>query len=595
MMFKRILDTLGPNNTEKAKHQEQHKVDCHPETRKSLLRDIDQWLSPPALHNHSTSERLWWITGPPAMGKSAVAITVAKRLEPRQRDIPKSSVDGPLLVLGAQYFVNHNLDSSNPHNIFPTIAAQLAKLDHYARVSLHDEIAPMIEHRTTYPLLELSDYQADLLFVRPLKAICESMECKNRVLVIVLDGIDELRVNKDLDVDPVHDFTKILCTVSAKLPQNVRVLVLSRPEHSICKHLRSPSTSIRTSSFPMAELKEDVDTFLRTNIRKMVESVDHCQDRADWPSEDQIDIIRITAQGHVAIAKAAILLIQTTYRYQGMPRANKMFEMIKQVKAGNLYHFYEKLLRDVVLETTPPLDQEGCTFVLACISILQNGTIGIISALFKAKYPKNDDFDTSHFFSSIRSIVIQNINPIDNQTIPSPHKSLVDYLTSEETPEPFRVAVGHWRNELAELCFTIMQQSLHFNMGEITTSHSRLSFDEFKQTEILSKKPRLFKYTADQPISVDLSVAYACDTFHVHLGQATLGDKRTLEMVNILVKELLLFWMEVISLARYHGMIMGETEPLVFEVTEFHPMLHALSLLVKVSSIYFYFRVLTLL
>lgn len=608
-----IHNTLKTNITMDATYNKQHKDECHEGTRQQLLSKIDDWLA----DSSDSIQRCWWITGLAAIGKSTIAITIAKSLEdgePIRPTMPQlsdeqgsldadhtaksnlefehepletSSRSAPSPILGAQYFINQKLGStSNPHNIFPTIAARLSNLSDSVQLYLHDTIKHLIKKDATHKLLTLSEYQANTLFLKPLKAIAQSLEFKNCVIVVILDGIDELHRAKPLDeepLDPLPLFTTILCTIAKQLPSNVRVLVLSRPEQPIVQSLSAFTSSVHTLPFPLDGMLEDVDRFLKDKEKVLAESADG----QNWPSSEQIDIIRSVAQGYIVIAKIAILWVQTKYDDEGMLGGNSAFIMIKEVKNGDIYHFYLKLLSKVVPDSSSVEFKEGCTFILACLAFAQNETIGTVQRLFRMKYPKNT-FDVFHFFARIRSITMQNTSRIDHNTVPTPHKSLLDYIISDHPPFPFHIDVGHWQSQFSELCFGIMRDPkfLHFNMGHVTTSsNTGLRFNEFKNSRIFDKRrPCFFEYQEGEPKPVDPLVNYACDTLHIHLSEANLTDERTLEIVNVVMMELFLFWIEAIALMQYHKRRHVDYQSGISELE--HPMLRTFLDLIKVCIFY---------
>ena len=75
-----IKDALSSRLAENAQYEQQRdKTDCDEVTRGDVLALIDQWVRTP-----SDTEHCWWITGKPAVGKSAIGITVAQCLKDRQ-------------------------------------------------------------------------------------------------------------------------------------------------------------------------------------------------------------------------------------------------------------------------------------------------------------------------------------------------------------------------------------------------------------------------------------------------------------------------------------------------------------------------------
>jgi hypothetical protein len=151
-------------------------------------------------------------------------------------------------TLLGQFFVNHSLsDTATPHNIFPTIALELATASPVAAVLIHDSLK-------TNPTLanKLSVEQVDALYVRPLSAIVRH---NPGVVVILFDGIDELA---NTDGATLSSFTSILSTAAIRLPPNVKLLVFSRPETHIINQLQRHTESTRHSDLLTEESREDV-------------------------------------------------------------------------------------------------------------------------------------------------------------------------------------------------------------------------------------------------------------------------------------------------------------------------------------------------
>ncbi|KAF7335913.1 NACHT domain-containing protein [Mycena sanguinolenta] len=74
-----ITEKLKTHIVEECTHDRQHnhgKDECHPGTRQDLLQMINEWTS---TLPHDAS-RCWWITGLAAIGKSTVAMSIAKCL-----------------------------------------------------------------------------------------------------------------------------------------------------------------------------------------------------------------------------------------------------------------------------------------------------------------------------------------------------------------------------------------------------------------------------------------------------------------------------------------------------------------------------------
>ena len=99
-----IMKTLRMRLSTQATYMVQHKDECHEATRDRILLRLNKWLTVP-----SETERCWWITGKPGVGKSAIAITVADCLTARRPvSATAASEDGyvPKATLFGQFFIN---------------------------------------------------------------------------------------------------------------------------------------------------------------------------------------------------------------------------------------------------------------------------------------------------------------------------------------------------------------------------------------------------------------------------------------------------------------------------------------------------------
>jgi hypothetical protein len=133
-------------------------------------------------------------------------------------------------------------------------------------------------------------------------------------------------------------------------------------------------------------------------------------------------------------------------------------------------------------------------------------------------------FDLIRCLKRIGSLYASGTEQISDDTTPQPHKSFFDFVMERAPPE-FRVDLSAAHHELALSCFRIMRDELHFNMG---------GFDS----------PRLDNKEA--PSKVPAHVIYACASVGYHIqgsGKAFVGE------IGVWVKELFLFWLEVMGLS----------------------------------------------
>jgi Cdc6-like AAA superfamily ATPase len=193
-----IDETLSHRVVPQAKYdsKEQKEREYHEKTRKGLLDDIRLWTD-----THSDTKNCWWITGKPGVGKSTIGAKVAETFKDEK-------------WMYAQYFVTRNItDTTNPDNILPTIAQQLAKKSLLAALVIRDKM------ETTPPSVieKLSDCQAQALLLEPLRAIAQYTP----KFVVDIDGVDELDNAEDgSDFGTIRSFRShfVLCSIMSDLP-----------------------------------------------------------------------------------------------------------------------------------------------------------------------------------------------------------------------------------------------------------------------------------------------------------------------------------------------------------------------------------------
>ncbi|KAF7373990.1 WD40 repeat-like protein [Mycena sanguinolenta] len=576
-----ITEKLKTHLTKECTHDRQHnygKDECHPGTLQNLLNVINEWTSTLA---HDTS-RCWWIMGLAAIGKSTVAMSIARCLQegrPLSSLLENAELEGQdkipcNSIFGAQFFINSRVPSTtNPDNIFPSMALQLCRLFEPARSYIFKTVTALDKTETLYRLTRFSKDQAQELFVKPLTAVANSTDFTMHTIFVIIDGIDELAMTSSTNTPGfITTFGSAIC----QLPPNVRILVLSRPEDSIIRPLGPFRNVIHILEFPMEQMFHDVDIFLQDQQSTLKEQF------TDWPSPQQVDIIRETAHGYMAIAKLSLQWIITEARSSGgRRRGNNAFQVLKAVRNGNIYDFYRKVLLQAVPDDSDTLLQKACTVILSSLICMPKEPVCTIASLCHELDSSITSDDVEDFLSSIRSIATQSHDPIDRNTVPSPHKTLSDFLTSIHPPERFRVNVIQWHKDCATITFNVMNSpQLHFNMGNLRTSYlSRGCYMGFSNV-VQNQNP--FSPAG----GVDALVSYACRTFHHHLPAGQVSSDEVSRMVRIIIQDKFLAWFEVIAIERLGSNVAEEFQNTLVSLlegkdSELEDLLHSVAAFAK--------------
>ena len=504
-----IQTTLGKHVVPLAKYDAkgQKKREYHEKTRKDVLEKIATWID-----TESKTARCMWITGKAGVGKSTIGIQVAERLEDENS-------------LYAQFFVTRDItDTTDPDNIFPTMARQLAERSPFAAVVIHDKLKDI--PRSTVKKLSLE--QALAIFVEPLRVIAQ-FEDK---VVVVVDGVDEL-ANTDPDI--LSEVTAVLCTIIQELPSKIRILVFSRPELPIVTNIRL--LDIDWLDLRLEESKFDVEQMVHTELPKLAKA----NKWEDWPGLEREKKFCELAGGHLGWARFAIAWIVQELRqsFQKEIRRDELFAELSELPSGDLEGLYSLIFRRI----TPPESSaknrtrflQGFQIIIGFLAIIQEPlTIGTIIDLVSSDLESSglERFNIVDFLNNLSSIFMDGTDLMNIETIPKAHKSVFDYLTSNRPDHSLRISPREHHIHMVKTCFRIFREELCFNVGRIKTSHKRN--DELSDSEM-------------QPISPHIT--YVCKSVGRHLEKAEEHDE-FLSDIDDFMKNKFLQWLEVLSLTK---------------------------------------------
>ncbi|KAF9446005.1 hypothetical protein P691DRAFT_230845 [Macrolepiota fuliginosa MF-IS2] len=169
-----VLQQLGEKGKLAAMHDSSVRAyppRCHPGTRETLRSRIVKWGM-----GGGSDERMLWALGPPAVGKSAVAQTIAEEFEGNGR-------------LGASFFFSRPNNLDDPDWVIPTLAYQLAtkhpQYKHIITQRLADDPSILEKNRQT---------QFRKLIIEPFCILmAEHPHTVREPLLIILDGLDECK------------------------------------------------------------------------------------------------------------------------------------------------------------------------------------------------------------------------------------------------------------------------------------------------------------------------------------------------------------------------------------------------------------------
>lgn len=485
-----VLKGLDP-----AKMNAAERPQCLPGTRQDMQKNIIDWLMTPSNQN------IMWLHGGAGLGKSTLTTTIAEYFRRLQRR-------------GAFIFFDRNTPlESHPSRVICTLAYQLAQHDEGVRSA----IATAIEQD---PQLVTAPFSTQLISL-----ICEPLSTASThvvgPIVIIFDALDECgdpsSRRQILDLLSSQDF--------AKLPSQFRFLVTGRPEHDIrgalesCSHVNAVALS-RASD-------KDMTMYIQHEVG-IIYARRHRTDELPegWPGAMQIERLVGYADGFFIWAATAMKLLFITeapvkwlanllLRDRQVITLHELYKTallsVSKWEPGETTEMYRRILGMIIFSQIPLADES-------------------IADLLRL-----DPHSRSTCRTALRRLgcVIQWSEGQPARTL---HKSFPDYLTNQSAcaSEPWFIDIREHQRGLALACLRIMDDSLHFNMGNLQTSH-------LANADVANLPAYVEKV-------ISPSVSYSCRFWGIHLGQMALGDVAVLALVLKFFEQKFLYWLEVLSL-----------------------------------------------
>ncbi|KLO07241.1 hypothetical protein SCHPADRAFT_657824 [Schizopora paradoxa] len=475
---------------------------CVPGTRTSVLSEAKAWLE------NTSAPNVLWVVGAPGAGKSAFATTLVKR-------------EFPKICLCAKVFAKRDFaDRRDPTLLWRTLAYDLANLHTGIKGSIMESLFSK----------GLSDSKNQGEFLSLIINAIEEQHCLP--VVAVIDALDECFTE---DKDHWRTLLQIIASF-ANLFRSLKLVVTSRDLPDIRRALskiRSHSIRLKTGKEIPPEATLDLEKFFRSERVGLPSS---------WLEDNVIWQLAECASGSYIWAKMVVGLIKL--------KPDGRLEDILKGHTGRSTErvdiLYGKLLVEI-LGQLPVEERNAFRAILAAIvlakSPLQQNLLELL--------PSNDSFgsNTREFVEN----AIHELSPIialdENGRVRIPHKSFSDFFVDPIRTHkamahfnlPIRVQLSFLmdRDEdsgnLSMACLRLMATSLSFNPYGIPTSH------------ILNDKIDLRVLD-----SMDPALTYACRYWGEHLQDAPRMPnfrERVRPLLDILLREKVLYWMENLSLA----------------------------------------------
>ncbi|KAK1233408.1 hypothetical protein PQX77_003444, partial [Marasmius sp. AFHP31] len=293
--LRRTVAATGASHTSK---QQYTRGTCLEGTRKEALGDIHTWRS-----SKGPSLPICWLSGKAGVGKSAIAMTVAKACEE----------DG---LVASFFFFRSDPKRNNPDALVPTIAFGLMTKFPPLRTFIDDRI-----HRDPTILeANLEDQFRELVLKPSLRMKRSGLKKRNSVRkvpnLVIIDGLDECG-----DEDTQKHVLSIILSSYQQLPSTwspLRFLICSRPEAWIQEAFNEVDLRRVTKRIVLTntyQTDRDIEQYLEHEFESIRTSPKYSQYRfpSPWPSQRDLWRLVSKSDSQFVYATTAMKMIKTPY------------------------------------------------------------------------------------------------------------------------------------------------------------------------------------------------------------------------------------------------------------------------------------------
>ncbi|KAF7967837.1 hypothetical protein HWV62_32908 [Athelia sp. TMB] len=465
---------------------------CFPGTQKAQLKEVKDWLVT------SSDQNILWLHGAAGLGKSTIATTIADHF-------------GGLRRQGAFLLFDRNTPFENaPERVVSTLAFQLAQNN----AAIRSTVFVAIRDRPGL-VSDLVEAQFKSLLLDPLFIAAEHIEGP---IIIVLDALDECG-----DVSSRRKLLELLSNDFSMLPPQFRILITSRPEHDIKCALASRS-HIHTIDLSTAS-DADMQIYMRHGMRRIYENRRIMDELPEGWGDAEIERLVGYAAGLFIWAATSINLLSNAddpiqWLANLLRRESPTFTLhdlyetallsVREWVPGEATDVYRRILGLIIISQVPLTDE-----TIVNLLGFQDGGRACRTALRR-----------------LGSVIQWS----EGQSARTLHKSFPDYLTDSEhcSSKPWLIDVPEHQHSLTVSCLRAMNQHLHFNMCNLSTSH-------ISNADIADLSERVER-------AVPQSLSYPCLFWGHHIRQSLSGDSALPSLILNFFEQKFLYWLEVLSL-----------------------------------------------
>ena len=404
---------------------------CLDGTRIEILNEIVDWIN----NTDAATPRIFWLYGQAGKGKSAIAHTIA--LQSRN-----------LGMLGSCFCFSRVRHHEQLHiKLFPTIARDLADRDIRLRPYL---VEVTTNNRSLRDTTDISA-QWKKLILEPLSKLKGS---PTGHVVVVIDALDESGA-----VGTRATVLQVLAAYGAELPENIRILLTSRPLLDIEDALNtSPHIYARSLDAIDVELTmRDIHLYASTRLKSL----------RDTFSDENFQKLAAKSGGVFEWARLACDFMSPRI---GVIPKDRFHEIMSHAPGDGrtlLDEMYTIFLKDLFRRSDDRL-----VFRSVMQQILWLKEPLPISALdfMRDRFPQEDDHYPVGWVLNFMASLLAGATEVSTPVRPL-HASFYDFLLDEKRSGEFFIPQGDAHRNLAVASLSVMQAGLHFNICKLDTSY----------------------------------------------------------------------------------------------------------------------------
>ncbi|VUC36749.1 unnamed protein product [Clonostachys rosea] len=495
---------------------EEHNPRCHPDTRTSLLSQIQDWTENPESHC------IFWLNGIAGTGKSTISRTVATRLKQRG-------------ILGASFFFKRGeRDRGNANLFIPTIASQLS----LNNMQVKRYVAEALDHDSSISSKGLKE-QFDKLISTPLDFSYRNLLSKPTIAIIV-DALDECHGDDDIRLI-IHLFSQSDALKSVRF----RIFITSRPELPVrlgFKNVSGRYECVLLHEIPNQVIGRDIYVYLEHELARIrdkynSDAFEDDQLPRNWPGEQEV-------RNLTTMAAPLFIVASTMCRFVADDTYNDPLGQLKKIKRNEIATHNE--LDGLHFSYLPVLDQftAGASGT-ACRSLMEDfrvivGSIVVIAEPLSAKH-----------LSRLLNVSIPRISRVLRRLhsvldVPSRtdlpvrafHQSFRDFLLDRKKIRdfdrvPFWIKEEKMHRSIADRCLRLLIGNGALRKNVCDVLHPGITRSSIDQQ------------TIDGALSLD--VQYACRYWVYHWVKSS-RSVQTGGIIDLFFRKHLLHWLETLGL-----------------------------------------------